>query len=88
MTRVPGDFDEPVRFFGWFTWKDLIRLGIPLGLMWQLSQSVDASGRGTIAFLFAGWLVSSLWFLWRPYNDPVEVQLYHVLRWTLSKVVP
>ena len=88
MVRIPGDFDEPVRFFGWFTWKDLVRLGIPLGVMWWLSRQVGASGKGTVALLFIGWVLSSLWFLWQPYSDPIEVQLYHGLRWILSKVIP
>lgn len=82
-SRVPGDLDEPVRFFGLFTWRDLLRLGIPVGAMAWLSQAWQTSLLGSVAFLFLGWILSLLLYLWRPYSQPFEVNLYHALRWLL-----
>lgn len=88
MARVPGDADEPFRYFGLLTWKDMVRLGVPLGVMWFVAQGIDAAGYETAVILFTGWLLSALWYLWQPYDDPVEMQLYHMLRWILGRVIP
>jgi len=84
--RVPGDIDEPMLFFGWFTWKDLFRLGIPIGSMWKLAQALNATLLLTLVFLLFGWFLSILWYAYRPYADPVEAQFYHLLRWIVIRV--
>jgi len=73
--RFPGDVDIPTRFFARFTAKDLVRVGLP-----PLLGYAAAFGQPSITTVVAGVVIGAVWYLYRPYNNPVDVHLYHALR--------
>lgn len=83
--RMSSDFEQPVRFFGRYTWKDLIRLGAPLAYVFittDLSESIVE----VLPLAVLGGFVGFLWYRWRPYGEPFDVHLYHLARWILVGV--
>ncbi|SDQ40655.1 hypothetical protein [Natronobacterium texcoconense] len=80
--RMPGDFEEEIRFFGRFTWKDLIRMGLPPIVAAQSAGLTSTAG--SIAVLFTGGVVGAAWYLFRPGGQPVDIHLYHLLRWVIT----
>lgn len=78
--RMTGDFDKPVRFFGRFTWKDLGRLGIPIGIV-LYKYDVAELGTEAAPVLGAAALISVIWYSWRPHGEPIDVHLFHRVRW-------
>jgi hypothetical protein len=84
---MPGDFDEPVRFFGWYTWKDLIRLGIPIGVVVWWFDLAGLPILEVAVLLLPGVIVSILWYVWRPYGEPVDVHMFHLCRWIFLGVI-
>jgi hypothetical protein len=84
--RMSSDFNEPVRFFGRYTWKDLLRLGLPVALV-VLLQDMTRIDLSAGLFLLVGGIVGLAWYMWRPYGDSVDVHLYHLLRWVFRVIL-
>ncbi|WP_202935062.1 hypothetical protein [Halorussus amylolyticus] len=77
--RMSSNPDRSIKYFGWFTWKDLLRLGLPgTVLAWM---TVGQSAAVTLGASFVGGLLGLIWFGVRPNGQPLEVHLYHLLRW-------
>lgn len=84
--QMTGDINQPVRFFGLFTWKDLIRLTLPTALvLWRGEPAQLASFSDVAAILFTA-VLGLIWYGWRPQRQPVDSHLYHLLRWLLIRV--
>lgn len=83
---MTGDFDEPVRFFGWFTWLDLLRIGLPFVAVLQWFDVSNLSIIETLLVLLPAAILSLVWYLWRPYGDPVDVHVFHLGRWFLRVI--
>lgn len=73
--RVPGDIDVATRFFGRFTWKDLLRVLVPtLGL-----------GMIHPAGAVVGLLVGAGLYIVRPHGAPIDSHAYHALRYRVQR---
>jgi len=85
--RMTQNFSQAIRFFGRFTWNDLVRLSFPTALLFatanftQLELSVKLVGLATTG------LTGVIWYVWKPYGKPVDVHLYHLARWMLRREV-
>ncbi|WP_239639915.1 hypothetical protein [Haloferax gibbonsii] len=81
MTRR---LETNVQFFGRFTWKDLIRLCLPVALALLVAPPIE---RNHIMWLITvgigGWL-GVIWYGIRPNGYTLDYQLYHLIRWFLS----
>lgn len=75
---MTGDLDEPVLLYRRFTWRDIIRLVSPsLGLL----RFVDSGATSMVVLaVLLGTGLGVLWYLVRPYGQPLETYLYHRLR--------
>ena len=78
--RMSSDFDRSVRFFGRFTWKDLLRLGIPVGVV-LYRYDVAEMGVEAAPIVVTAALVSLFWYSWRPHSEPIDAHLFHIMRW-------
>lgn len=75
--RFPSNIDEvSLRFFGRFTWKDLLRIGTPTILTATTQNPV---------LVAIGILTGLAWFLVRPYGEPVDHYLYHLTRFHVRR---
>jgi type IV secretory pathway VirB4 component len=73
---MPGDFDVSMKLFGHFAVKDLARLSLPV-LPGLLTRSIIA--------VTAGAILGILWFIVKPYGQPLDHHLVHAIRWFVSK---
>lgn len=83
--RMPGDVDVPTQFFGQFTPKDLLRIGLPV-----LSVLIAIYPVRSITWQTSGWfalaiLVGVVWYAWRPYDRALDGHLYHAIRWYVQR---
>jgi hypothetical protein len=77
--RMSSDFEGSMRYFGWFTWKDLLRLGLPVTILaWM---TVGQSAVLMFGAVLVGGVLGLIWSVVHPYGQPVEVHLYHLIRW-------
>lgn len=83
---MAGDFDESVRFFGRYTWKDLLRLGLPVAVILWWVDIPELSMIGVGLLLLPGVLIGVTWYLWRPYGEPLDVHVFHLCRWLVLEV--
>ena len=81
--RMPSDLHRPIKYFGWLTWKDLLRLSLP----GTVSALVTYSGSTTILLgsVVIGIFLGLIWYGVRPYGNPLEIYLYHRIRWIVFK---
>lgn len=79
--RFVSESNSSVRLYGRFTWKELVRLVLPIALLTWFT------GPGTLwTALIAigiGAILGMAWYTIRPNGDPLEVHLLHKARWTL-----
>ena len=78
--RMPGRVNVPIKFFGHFTVKDLLRLGIPPGAASFFVDLAPLTPR-SIAVLVVAAVVSVLWYVGRPYNQYLDSLFYNAMRW-------
>lgn len=69
--------DVDLRFFGRFTWKDLVRIGAPVAttLLFQ-NQPLP---------ILLGVLIGLILYLVRPYNQPLDHHAYHLTRFLVEE---
>ena len=88
--RVPRRVNRAIKFFATFTVKDLIRMGIPPGLVYFIFRP-SALTVESIAVAGAALVISAIWFAWRPYDQYLDQLLFHAgrfsLRWKLLPLV-
>jgi len=85
--RMTQNFSQPIRFFGRFTWKDLVRLAAPTALLFATVNFTDLELNVKLAALLATAVTGVVWYGWNPYGKPVDVHVYHLIRWILRKEV-
>lgn len=86
--QVPRRVNRAIKFFGYFTVKDLLRMAIPPGLVYFL-VAPDALTIESITLGGGALLVSVVWFAWRPYNQYLDQLLFHAARFTAKwKLLP
>jgi len=85
--RIPGNIRVSTRFFGRFTWKDLLRIGLPILLATSQLYGQTPDPGTALTLLTAATGTGTAWYLYRPYGRPVDVHLYHGVRWLLQKYV-
>lgn len=79
--RMASTPERSVKYFGWFTWKGLIRLGLPvIVLAWA---TVGQPVLLMLGAVLAGGTLGLVWAGVQPYGQPLEVHLYHRIRWIL-----
>lgn len=81
--RMTGDFNEPIRFFGYFTGLDLLRLGLPVLVVVVTQGTAQLLQLSVLTMLLLGGVTGLAWYRWRPYGHTVDVHLYHLARWIL-----
>lgn len=82
--RMPSDPETGYLYFGVFTWKDLLRVGLPPGIaVWWLAH-LEPAQPASVLGISTGILLGVVWYGVRPYDQPLEVHLYHKLRWLLT----
>ena len=74
--RIPGDLNVPIQLFGQFTVKELIRLTVPvlIGLSFR-----------SVTWIVAGMLAGIVWYLWKPFGQPLDYHVRHLPRWLFGK---
>jgi len=74
--QIPGNLDVPMRLFGRFTIRDLLRLSLPIipGLLRQ-SWLIALIGIG----------VGTLLYFVRPYKQPLDTHIYNCVRWVAMR---
>lgn len=74
--RFPSNIkDVSFQFFGRFTWKDIIRITLPIA-----TAHLTLSNTYT---LLVGLFIGLIWYGFRPYNHPLDFHAYHLIRFTL-----
>lgn len=86
--RMPSDSDTGYQYFGLFTWKDLIRLGLPVGLTLWYNALVEPTLIGSVLSICLGIFLGLIWYGIRPYSQPLELHLYHMIRWLFTQEGP
>lgn len=82
--RMPSDADTGYLYFGLFTWRDLIRVGLTVGAaLWYIAFT-ESSWAGSVLSIGTGVFLGLIWYGVRPYGQPLEVHLYHKVRWLLT----
>jgi len=88
--RIPRRVNRAIKLFGIFTVKDLLRMGIPPGLVYFVFSPSSLTVE-SMAIAGGALLVSAIWFAWRPYNQYLDQILFHAARflvkWTLLPLV-
>lgn len=82
--RMTSNSETSPRFFGRFTWKDLLRLGLPPLLLTRLTITSVENSPVLLIVVLLGAFIGLLWYGVRPRGMPVETYLYHKLRWVFS----
>ena len=79
-TPFPGKVEDvQLQFFGRFTWKDILRITAPALLPYTLTESLPPIAIG----LILGFGLYSF----RPYNQPLDQHLYHLIRFTIEEKI-
>lgn len=81
--RMSSDPEEGVKYFGRFTWKDLVRLGLPITVPAWLTVGQPASMM--VGAVLVGGVLGVVWAGVQPYGKPLEVHCYHRIRWLLFR---
>lgn len=81
--RIPKRFDVATRFFGRFSWKDLLRIGMPALVAYAAVPSTTPAMQ--IGAVTAGSIAGLALYLVRPRGRTVDNHLYHAVRWLLQK---
>lgn len=82
--RMTSDFETSTRFFGRFTWKDLVRLALPILLLTRVTVASTESSSALLVAVLLGAFIGLMWYGLRPRGMPVETYLYHLIRWGFS----
>lgn len=85
--RMTSGFDESIRFFGRYTWKDLLRLAVPTAVLVRRFNLSELSLALTIGLFLLGGSIGVAWYSWRPYGHPVDHHLFHLGRWITLRVI-
>lgn len=80
--RIPRDTAVATKFFAQFTAKDIVRIAAPVLAVIVASPASTTSQVGGLASAAA---VSSVWYLWRPYGNPVDTHLINAVMWYLRR---
>lgn len=83
--RVPGDIQVPTRFFGRFTWKDLLRIGLPVLLAAGFIYQQPSPSLTQLPVLAAAIGIGTLWYFFTPYQQNLDQLLYHGIRFLAWK---
>lgn len=81
--RMSSNPKRSTKYFGWFTWKDLVRLGLPVAVLAWMTVSQPASMM--LGAVLVGGIFGVVWAGVQPYGQPLEVHLYHLVRWILFR---
>ena len=81
------NFNQPIRFFGRFTWQDLVRLAAPTILLFATVNFAQLELSVKLAALLAAGATGVTWYGWKPYGKPADVHFYHLIRWILRREV-
>lgn len=81
--RMSSNPERSPRYFGWFTWKDLVRLGLPGVVLAWITVGQPASV--TLGAVLTGGILGLGWAGIQPYGQPLEIHLYHQARWLLFR---
>lgn len=81
--RMPGRLHIPTRFFGRFTWKDIVRLALPVIVCFLVIDSSPSAG--TVMWLTAAGLAGVLWYGFTPFNQHLDELSSNAVRWYIGQ---
>ena len=86
--RIPRRVNRAIKLFGYFTVKDLLRLAVPVGLIYFVF-SPTALTLEAMAVVGGALLTSGIWFAVRPYDQYLDKLLFHAGRFlVLWRLLP
>lgn len=81
--RMPGRLHIPTRFFGRLTWKDIVRLALPVILCFLIIDSSPSAA--TAIWLAAAGLTGILWYSFTPFNQHLDELSTNAIRWYIGQ---
>lgn len=81
--RFPSRLEDiQMEFFGRFTWRDILRIGLPI----LTTEALAPSGIQTaVLHLIPGLILGTVLYLARPFGHPLDHHAYHLVRFLLKR---
>lgn len=81
--RMPSRLDIPSRFFGRFTWKDLVRLLLPIILCFAVFRTIASPG--AVAVLALTGVAGVAWYGVRPFGQYLDELVVNAVQWLAGR---
>jgi hypothetical protein len=76
--QFPGTVEDvSMQFFGRFTWKDVLRLSLPVATAAVLTDAY--------IYLVAGLLLGIILYAVRPFSQPLDHHIFHSIRFLAGR---
>ncbi|MDZ7688642.1 MAG: ATP-binding protein [Halobacteriales archaeon] len=84
-TKIPRKLDRPSKFFGQFTVRDIIRLGVPSLGEYLVANSSAQTTICLLSVTLFGALTGVALYAVRPYGHTLDSLVYNAVRWTAER---